>query len=203
MGTEEYPGNAGMKDQVLVLKWVKEYISHFGGDPNKVTLMGHSAGGYAIALHMISPLSQNYFHQAILMSGAFAPQIKFSDNQIYLAKRQALLLGCEIKSNDDVINCLKSADPLKMVENMYAMFEYGRDNPIILWSPVVEKDFEQNERFLIEEPRKSWENGKFNNISTIIGITTDELMWSAVGEKCDLSIENKRENINMHFPLQN
>lgn len=40
----EYNGNAGMKDQVLAIKWVNENIKQFGGDKNRITLMGHSSG---------------------------------------------------------------------------------------------------------------------------------------------------------------
>lgn len=47
-----------MKDQVEALKWVKQNIESFGGDPNSVTLMGYSAGAWSVILHMVSPLSQ-------------------------------------------------------------------------------------------------------------------------------------------------
>lgn len=57
-GTKDYPGNAALKDQVLVLKWVKEHIAQFGGDPEQVTLMGCSAGAWSISLHMVSPMSK-------------------------------------------------------------------------------------------------------------------------------------------------
>lgn len=52
------PGNAGMKDQVLVLKWVQKNIQFFGGDPNNVTLFGESAGACSVHMHMLSPMSE-------------------------------------------------------------------------------------------------------------------------------------------------
>jgi carboxylesterase type B len=58
LGIPECPGNAGFKDQVLALKWVQSHIEKFGGDPNKVTIMGHSAGGFSTVLHMVSPMSK-------------------------------------------------------------------------------------------------------------------------------------------------
>lgn len=55
------PGNVGLKDQVLVLKWVQQNIHYFGGDPKKVTLFGQSSGATSVHLHMLSPMSQGNF----------------------------------------------------------------------------------------------------------------------------------------------
>lgn len=52
------PGNAGMKDQVMALKWVKDNIHFFGGCPNRVTIFGASSGGASAQYHMLSPMSE-------------------------------------------------------------------------------------------------------------------------------------------------
>lgn len=52
------PGNAGLKDQVLVLKWIQRNISKFGGNKRNVTLFGQSSGAACAHLHMLSPMSQ-------------------------------------------------------------------------------------------------------------------------------------------------
>lgn len=54
----ECPGNQGMKDQAQSIRWVHENIASFGGDPNRVTIFGESAGGASVHYHMISPLSR-------------------------------------------------------------------------------------------------------------------------------------------------
>lgn len=64
------PGNAGLKDQVLALKWVRQNIDRFGGDVHNVTLFGESAGGASVHLHMISEMSRGLFDKAIVQSGS-------------------------------------------------------------------------------------------------------------------------------------
>lgn len=60
-GTHDAQGNAGLKDQVLALKWVQQEILNFGGDPSQVTIFGESAGAGSVVHHMLSPMSKGYF----------------------------------------------------------------------------------------------------------------------------------------------
>lgn len=57
-GDENAPGNAGLKDQLLALKWVQSNIEAFGGDPARVTIYGESAGAAAVHYHVLSPESE-------------------------------------------------------------------------------------------------------------------------------------------------
>ena len=58
MRSELCSGNAGLKDQVMALRWVRDNIRAFGGDPKNVTICGDSAGGSCVNFHLISPLSK-------------------------------------------------------------------------------------------------------------------------------------------------
>ena len=79
-------GNYGLYDQLTALKWVKDNIASFGGDPENVTVMGQSAGAMSIQLHCLSTLAEGLFQQAVMCSGSgvsrlmsFAPACKHYD----------------------------------------------------------------------------------------------------------------------------
>ena len=62
--------NFGMRDQVAALRWVRDNIASFGGDPGNIMIFGESAGGMSVASLMGSPEAQGLFHKAIPQSGA-------------------------------------------------------------------------------------------------------------------------------------
>ena len=62
-------GNQGLRDQVMVLNWVKANIGKFGGDPDKVTIFGEDSGAASVTLMAMSPLAKGLFHRAIALSG--------------------------------------------------------------------------------------------------------------------------------------
>jgi para-nitrobenzyl esterase len=66
---QDNSGNYGTLDQIHALKWVQGNISAFGGDPERVTIFGESAGGWNVLAMMASPLASKLFHGAIVQSG--------------------------------------------------------------------------------------------------------------------------------------
>lgn len=62
-------GNFGLDDQLVALRWVREHISAFGGDPDNVTLMGQSAGAISVQYLCLNPAHRGLFRRAVMMSG--------------------------------------------------------------------------------------------------------------------------------------
>lgn len=68
--TSKYPGNYGLRDQILAIKWIKMNCHIFNCNPNAITLWGHSAGAGDVNWLAISPLSNHLFQRVIIQSGS-------------------------------------------------------------------------------------------------------------------------------------
>lgn len=103
------PGNYGMKDQVEALRWVKENIVKFNGDPNQVTIAGGSSGSACVGFHMLSPLSKGLFHKAILQSGT--PVCRWAVLPPGIPRKRAnaaaTIAGCNFNDSEGILRCLR------------------------------------------------------------------------------------------------
>lgn len=127
------PGNYGMKDQVMALRWIQKNIVKFGGDPGQVTIFGASSSGACVGYHMLSPMSKGLFHKAILQSGS--PMCHWSSSLPGLARNRSKtiinLAGCnESDTSEEQLKCLKNLPAsffIDVHENFWVHFNISMD----------------------------------------------------------------------------
>lgn len=117
-GDARAPGNLGLKDQVVALRWVQKNIASFGGDPNSVTITGYSAGSWSVILHLMSPMSKGLFHRVIASSGAPTTPDPMPTKQPQLIIKQASFVGCPTDNIDIALECLKKVPHQKISASM-------------------------------------------------------------------------------------
>lgn len=106
MQDEHIPGNNGLKDQNIALRWVNQNIVKFGGNPDIVTIFGNSAGGASVSSHVLSPQSAGLFHAAIMQSGSTLNPWAMSKNPKEMASRFGTHVGCPTEISKNFLNCL-------------------------------------------------------------------------------------------------
>ncbi|KAF5306941.1 hypothetical protein FQA39_LY00171 [Lamprigera yunnana] len=176
-GDKIAPGNNGLKDQVIALRWIKNNIRAFGGNADLVTISGYSAGGASVSLHLVSPMSKGLFHRAVIMSGSSIGNWPIRPHQMELAQRQARLVSCPDNNSSAIYECLMKKDVNEIANTLYEFDEFAYD-PIMMWLPVIEPDCGQ-ERFLTDNPVKLVLEGKYEKVPVMAGITTEEFKYVA------------------------
>lgn len=139
---EEINGNFGILDQILALEWVRDNIAAFGGDPDKVTIYGESAGAMSVGLHLLSsPRSEPLFRAGIMESNPLGLPYKSLKQSRSIAKEFASNLGCPT----DDIECMRAALPEVVLDAQEqkdfiwpALFHGIRD--MLVWAPVIDGD---------------------------------------------------------------
>lgn len=124
--TAEIPGNAGMLDVLLVLKWVNRNIRWFGGNPNKITVMGQSSGAAMVSSLLLSPLvPANLFQQMIIHSGSvFAPWAWALDPVTYakdIARRANVPKNATLKQINDAFMLMDVYDLINATNDHYVI----------------------------------------------------------------------------------
>uniref|UniRef100_A0AC35GMX6 Carboxylic ester hydrolase n=1 Tax=Panagrolaimus sp. PS1159 TaxID=55785 RepID=A0AC35GMX6_9BILA len=108
LGTAEDPGNIGLWDQIAALKFIKENIKYFGGNPNNIIVWGQSAGSASVDLLTLSPHSRNLFHKAIEGSGVATCEFAGSQPSTRVTKELAAAMGCTSTNPTEIKAFLKN-----------------------------------------------------------------------------------------------
>ena len=189
---EELQGNYGFQDQILALKWVRDNIGAFGGDPDKVTLWGESAGAMSIGLHLVSsPGSKGLYRAAIMESNPLGIPYKTLKASHAIAKRFASDLGC----GSDDIKCMrgKLAEVVldtQSQKNLAWPLVFHGISDLLFWAPVIDREV------ITEQPITAISKG---NLKTpyIIGTNKNEgvlfieIAKAALGKKSFSALDYK------------
>ncbi|XP_013183096.1 esterase B1 [Amyelois transitella] len=176
LDNDEVPGNAGLKDQVAALKWVKKNIAKFGGDPENVTLFGCSAGAASVCYHLVSKMSQGLFNKAICQSGVCLNEWGYNLYPRERAFQLAKLLGKETQDPAELLEYLRSLPTSSLVKIELPILQVEKfdlaDN--ILFGPVIEKSHLNVEKFISESPVDMVTRGDVGNVPVIVGYVSGE-----------------------------
>ena len=108
-------------DQTMALNWIRTNVQRFGGDPERVTIFGESAGSASTHFLLISPMSQNLFQRAILQSGVAAnswatmPPPAVAEASAMVALSLGCLSSVRNSVNESVLDCLRELPAMEIV----------------------------------------------------------------------------------------
>ncbi|XP_077985958.1 cholinesterase-like [Glandiceps talaboti] len=157
-------GNYGLLDQLLAMKWVKENIAAFGGNPTSVTIFGQSVGGNSIGLHLMSHLSRPFFKRAIMQSSPYSIWGFINRDQSKI--RSTVLgetVGCKY-TDPNFVDCLRNV-PADIISRNELVTVNFCEFP---WVPVVDG------HFLLDEPSILIQDGYIKKTDVLMGANKNE-----------------------------
>ncbi|EFU6057209.1 carboxylesterase family protein [Escherichia coli] len=169
MHFNQRPDNRGLADQIAALKWIQRNIANFGGDPERVTLFGQSAGAGSIAIHLGNPETKGLYKQAILQSppvqwisqeNASRITQQFTDNLGLPATPEAV---ATVPFKDLVQNVLKVGEQIKDPAHWGRLSLGGT-----AFLPVADG------KMIIKNPLEDLSLNNSNHVPVLVGCTDSE-----------------------------
>ena len=160
---KDYPDaqNLGLLDQVMALKWVHENIAAFGGDPEKVTIFGQSAGGGSVSLLPLIEGTHRYFQRVIAQSGS-PVFTRSTEESIACTNEVMTALGCKTVAD------LQKVDIETLVRTEGALLG------LRVWA-------ERDGRILPLDPYQAYADGAVKDLDLMQGCTKDEVGYFVYG----------------------
>ena len=157
-------GNYGLFDQLTAMRWVKDNIASFGGDPENITIMGQSAGAMSVQQHCLSPLSEGLFQKAVMSSGGgvsklMSAQLPEKTYDFWHAVMEAA--GCQ---NLETFRALPVQTLFATWQNLKKSMKGGQPSPCL------------DGRLVVGTGAELLKAGKQHPISYMAGSTSEDVM---------------------------